>query len=249
MIPNISSVAVRKAIIGALSCAASFVLAACVIGEPEPRTNAPIIPLASGNVWDYTDSIYDDTAGSTPARFDSLRVSITGTRTVSVGGSTRTAYLWNVHEQTNNTPSLLSLWLENRTDGNYTLGAQQETASFAFETLHLKYPATAGDRYPLHFLSFTTADTGNGLQLIPLVDTLEADVVSVNETCVVPAGTFACVHYRGLRPGNVVYADTWYAPGVGWLGSETFRDVVDLSTTTGTRTVRVRRVLRSYTLN
>jgi hypothetical protein len=249
MITAISLVTGRTARVGALSFAASFVLTACVIGEPEPRTNKPIIPLASGNVWDYTDSIYDDTGSSAPARLDSLRISITGTRTVSVSGVDRTVYLWNVHEQTNNTPSPLSLWLENRANGNYTLGAQQETASFAFETLHLKYPATAGDRYPLHFLSFATADTGNGPQLIPQVDTLEAEVVSVNDTCVVPAGTFACVHYRGLRPGGFVHADSWYAPGVGWLGSETFRDVVDPSTTTGMRTVRVRRVLRSYSLN
>jgi len=228
-----------------LSGLSFLALTGCVIGEPEPRPPAPIIPLAVGNTWNYTDSIYDDTAGGAPARLDSLRIRVMDTLTVSVSGIARRAYLWNVHEQTGNMPGALSLWLENRANGNYTLGAQQDSASFTFETLHLKHPAAAGDRYPLHFLSFTAADTGNGPQLIPVVDTLEALVVSVDETCVVPAGTFRCVHYRGLRPGNVVHADSWYAPGVGWLGSETFRDIVDM---TGTRTVRVRRVLRSYTL-
>jgi hypothetical protein len=226
----------------AAGMAVALFLTACVVGEPPTRV-VPILPLAAGNTWDYTDSIYD---GDEPLRLDSLRVSITGTRRATIAGRERTVYLWNVHEQAGNTPGALSLWLENRANGNYTLGAQQETASFAFETLHLKYPAAAGDRYPLHFLSFQVEETDGDPRLAPLIDTLEAEVVSVSETCVTPAGTFACVHYRGWRPGGVLHADSWYAPGVGWLGSETTRALSDGGTP---RTVRIRRVLRSYVLD
>jgi hypothetical protein len=218
-------------------------LTGCVIDEPELQRPQMIVPLAVGNTWDYTDSIYE---GDAPVRLDSLRVSIAGSRRVNIGGVNQKVFLWNVHEQTGNTPSPLSVWMQNRQSGNYTMGAQQDTASFSFETLHLKYPSLAGERYPIHFLSFTTTGADSSLRYIPVIDTLEALVVNPSDTCITPAGTFPCVHYRGLRPGGIIHADSWYAPGIGWLGSETFRDVFD-----GTEIVmvRVRRVLRSYSLH
>src|SRR5690606_17776908 len=50
------------------------------------------------------------------------------------------------------------------------------------------------------------------------------EVVSPDTTCRVPAGTFSCVHYRARRPDGSVFADTWYAAGVGQVGSETLRE-------------------------
>ena len=87
---------------------------------------------------------------------------------------------------------------------------------FVFETLHVRYPAVRGARYPTQFLSFR-AEAG---ALIPVVDTVEIEVVNMDSTCTVPAGTFACVHYRGRAHGEV-FADAYYAPGVGYLGSTT----------------------------
>jgi hypothetical protein len=209
--------------------------------EERHKSPAPILPLAVGNTWNYIDSIYE---GDAMLRLDSLRVSITGTRTVTASSGLQTVYLWNVHNA-QSMPSALQLWLQNRADGNHTVGAEQESASFVDESMHVKYPATASERYPIHFLSFTSEGTGDGARLVPVIDTLEGEVVSVSQTCVTPAGVFACVHYRGWRPGNVLHADSWYAPGVGWLGSETTRLRIDGVDTT---TVRVRRLLKSFAL-
>lgn len=219
--------------------ALALALAGCFNAEDDPA--APVIlPLATGNTWAYLDSVYENGA---LARLDSGRVSITGTRTVHLAAGPRRVHLWNVH-RADGTPGALSLWLENRADGNHTVGAQQDTASFVFETLHVKYPAAPGERYPIHFLSFHAVGDGTEARLAPVIDTLGAVVVSASETCATPAGTFPCVHYRGLR-GDSVFADTWYAPGVGWVGSETVRTHHDTGTPV---TVRTRRILCTYTL-
>lgn len=223
-------------------------LAGCVNAPDDPAARA-IIPLAVGNTWAYIDSVYENGA---LARLDSGRVSITGTRTVNLAAGPRRVHLWNVH-RADGSPGALSLWLENRPDGNYTVGAQQDTAAFAFETLHVKYPASPGERHPLHFLSFRSEGDAGDARLVPVIDTLETLVVSISETCATPAGTFACIHYRGLR-GDEVFADSWYAPGVGWVGSETVRTLPPAGTDSAQNpgaslTVRTRRVLRAYTLH
>jgi hypothetical protein len=60
-----------------------------------------------------------------------------------------------------------------------------------------------------------------------------------------PAGSFACTEYRGFRSG-AMFARTWYAPGVGFLGSESARALeVDGETRQGV----FRRRLASFVLN
>lgn len=176
---------------------------------------------------------------------ESTSIAITGTRTVSLAGKSRTVYLWNVRTPEGQ-PGAVTLWLQNRRDGNHTVGAQQDTASFAFETLHLKYPAKAGDRYPTYFLSFRTETAGGQATLVPVLDTLEIEVVNPDSTCVLPAGTFPCVHYRGWKPAGVLFADTYYAPGVGFLGSTLLRTI---AVNGADREVTIVRRLVSYSLN
>src|SRR5690606_15299903 len=132
----------------------------------------------------------------------------------------------------------LNLLVENRADGHYTVGAEQDTARFTRETLHVKYPAMAGERYATAFLSFRDS-AGH---LLPALDEVEIEVVRTDTTCTVPAGTFDCIHYRGRRAG-MVFADSWYAPGIGWLGSLAVRrDTLDGIP----RDITARRVLRAY---
>ena len=85
----------------------------------------------------------------------------------------------------------------------------------------------------------------------PILDTIEIEVMNADTTCRVPAGTFACVHYRGRRLDGGVYADTWYAPGVGYLGSELLRQetFLDSSATPRARATRRVKKLTSYSLN
>lgn len=225
-------------------------LAACTLNDGEsaclcPPPVAPIIPLAVGNVWDYVDSVTHASATGDSLALDSLRVSVTGTRTVDFPTGPRTVHLWNVHHRVTGLPGALQLRVENRPDGNHTVGAEQDSAAFLLApdeaTLHVKHPAVTGERYPTVFLSFRDS-AGH---LVPVRDPVEIEVAHADTTCTVPAGTFTCVHYRGRRGGEV-FADSWYAPGIGWLGSMTVR-------VTGAgaeaRTITTRRMLRAYTLN
>lgn len=209
-----------------------------------PPAAVPIIPLATGNTWDYRDSVVIATPGGDSLAFDSLRVSITGTREVILPEGRRTVFLWNVHDRATGLPGALQLRVLNRADGNHTVGAEEGNTAFLLAadepTLHVRHPAATGERYPALFLAFR--DSAG--QRVPVRDTVEIEVAHADTTCTVPAGTFACVHYRGRRNGEV-FADSWYAPGIGWLGARTIRTD---STDAGTRTLTTHRVLRAYTL-
>lgn len=212
-------------------------LGACLFPDDDAPVKA-IVPLAAGNTWAYVDSAY---YGGDSITLDSTHIDVTGTRPVALSGGLQTVYLWNIRNRATGLPGALTLWLQNRADGNYTVGAEQDTASFVFETRHVKYPAVTGERYGTFFLSFRAEEGG----LVPAIDTIETEVVNADSVCTVPAGTFRCVHYRGWRPGGILHADAWYAPGVGFLGSKAVRT----TNVNGTdRQVAFIRRLASYTL-
>ena len=231
----------------ALSCGGLCLgLAGCafdgLFGDAK-KPSVSILPLAVGNSWSYVDSAYyRDADGATDSIVvDSAFQGITGTRTVTLAAGPSTVYLSNALDRVTRRPVGLTTWLQDRADGNHTVGIEQGDASFTRETLHVKHPAAAGERYPTHFLEFRIEDDA----LVPLVDTVEIEVVDVHRTCAVPAGTFACVQYRGWRPGGVLHATGYYAPGVGFLGSEIVR--TENHGGTEREVVRVRR-LTAYTL-
>jgi len=196
------------------------------------------VPLAVGNSWDYVDSAY---YGPDSVGLDSTHIDVPGARTVVVGGDTQTVYLWNVRDRATGLPGALTLYVANRRDGEHTLGAARDTAEFLFGTLHVKHPGKRGERYVTHFLDLQPQGDGYA----PVIDTVEIEIAVPDTTCVTPAGTFACTEYRGRRAGTL-FARTWYAPGVGYLGSETTRDVAVNGLT---RHDVFRKRLVSYTLH
>ncbi len=222
----------------ALPC---LLLTGCLTGGYWGSRNGaalPVIPLFEGNSWAYVDSAYfgDDSVST-----DSTHIVIAGSRQVTLGGKSQTVFLWNVRNAAHE-PGAVTLWLQNRRRGNYTVGAEQDTATFAFETLHVKYPAHKGERYPTYFLGFRTENS----VFLPALDTLEIEVVNSDSLCRVPAGTFTCLHYRGWKPGGVLFADTWYAPGWGYLGSQQVRV---LAVNGVDRSVTIVRRLARYTIS
>jgi hypothetical protein len=68
--------------------------------------------------------------------------------------------------------------------------------------LTLKYPASAGDTYPL--MDFT------------------ARVVSTSELVTVPAGQFECYHYRISAIFNVTVGEIWACPNLGIVKAEEY---------------------------
>lgn len=238
----------HRAVLTALT-AAGFVglagLGGCSPGDlfgGAEKKPASILPLAVGNTWSYVDTVYYRGGGAPDSIVvDSFFQGITGTRAVALAAGTSTAYLSRALDPATRQPFGPATWLQDRADGNHTVGIEQGEATFTFETLHVKYPAVDGERYPTHFLEFRD----DGGTLVPLVDTVEIEVVDTRHACTVPAGTFACVKYRGWRPGGVLHATGYYAPGTGFLNSETVRTEIHDGTE---RTVtRVRR-LTAYAL-
>jgi hypothetical protein len=198
----------------AVSCL--LLLASCLF-EGEKGARKAIVPLAVGNVWSYVDSTYHRSDSIT---VDSSRTAITESLTVSLGGSDQTVYLSRSVSPVTGQAGSLATYLQDRSDGNHTVGAAQDGAVFLQEVLHVAWPARKGRRYPTWFLSFRSE---NGA-LVPVIDTLEIEIADARHVCTVPAGTFPCVQYRGWR-GTFLHATAYYAPGVGYLGSEVVRTV------------------------
>jgi hypothetical protein len=197
------------------------------------------VPLAVGNSWIYVDSAY---YGGDSVTVDSSILAITGKRAVTFMGQQDTIHLMNALRRLDEAPRSAFEYVMNGAHGLYTRGYAQDTAEILDNVLHVKHPATAGERYPTRFLGFATV---NGA-LIPLIDTVEIEVVNPDTTCAVPAGTFPCVQYRGWRPGGVLHATAYYAPGIGFVGSEIVRT---REVNGAPREVVFTRRLASYTLH
>jgi hypothetical protein len=222
-----------------LSAIPILLLAGCLFREDEDPVE-PIVPLASGNTWAYVDSAF---FGPDSVRVDSTHIDILGERVVTLNGVAHTTYLWNVRDRATGEPGEITLFVRNGDDGEYTVGAARGGGEAFFETLHVKHPGKKGERYTTYFIDVGLED-GNGVRA-PVLDTVEIEIAAVDTTCVTPAGTFHCSEYRGSRAG-VEFARTWYAPGVGYLGSEVFRT---LEIDGESRQVRFRKQLARYTLN
>lgn len=222
-----------------------LILAACLF-EENPVPEVRIVPLVVGNTWTYRDStIYVPTEGGTDSVvIDSALRAITGTRTVMHEGRTEIVYLENAVRRPEDAPRAVFTYVAHGPLGLYTRGYATGDLAVFDDVLHVKYPATTGERYPTWFVSLRPGDSA-GSPPVRLRDTLEIEVVNADTTCIVPAGTFACLHYRGWRPGAILHADAFYAPGVGYLGSITRRT---LSVDGRAYEVTSTRRLSSYTL-
>lgn len=195
----------------AFACALLF--AGCLF-QDDPHGVKPIVPLAVDNAWTYAESTFKDGA---LAETWSSETGITAKRTLEDGA---VVFLQNTRNRFTGAPGAYSAYVNNVGASNYTYGAEENGVSVRHETLHVKWPAERGERYFTRFVGVDAAMGG------PTLDTVEIEVVNPDTACAMPAGTFACVHYRGYRLDGSVYADTWYAPGVGYLGSEIRRTLL-----------------------
>jgi hypothetical protein len=216
-----------------LVLAAALPLAACLFDARDGAT-PPIVPLALDNAWTYAESTFQD--GVLTETWSS-ETSITAKRALEGGP---TVFVQNTRNRFTLAPGPYSVYVNNVGASHYTYGAEEHGVSVRHETLHLKWPAKRGERYLTQFVGVDT------LSAEPVLDTLEIEVVNPDTACATLAGTFACVHYRGYRLDGSVYADTWYAPGVGYLGSEVRRFV---QRDGGLRESRHVKKLTSYTLH
>ena len=222
----------------AFSSILSAAMAGCIFTKegPEPRD---IVPLAVGNTWIYVDSaVY----GPDSVVTGSSEANIVGTRTLAVGADSVTVFLLNAKNPLDGQPGPQNTYVRTLGHSNYTYGAEEAGAAFVDITPHVRWPAKAGESNFTHFVGFRTVD-GNRL---PALDTINILVVNPDTACIVPAGTFRCVHYQGYRLDGTLFADAWYAPGIGSLGNELRRTIL---VGDSLRTVRFVKKLTAYALH
>ena len=218
---------------------AGALLSGCFTDNEKQTPVADIVPLAVGNTWVYVDSVFyrPDSVGT-----GSTEVNIVGKRSVANGSDSVTVYLLNVKNIFSGNPGPLNVYVRNVGHSNYTYGAEETGASFIDVSQHLRWPAKKGDEYFTHFVGFKT-ENGNR---VPALDTIKVVVVNPDTTCSAPAGTFKCIHYQGYRLDGTLLADTYYAPGIGSLASESSRLIL---VNDSVRSVRSVKKLVSYTLH
>jgi hypothetical protein len=89
-------------------------------------------------------------------------------------------------------------WQTNLTNGLYYFDNGRQN-------LWYKYPGAAGEKYKI---------------ITMLNDTLNFEVININELLTVKAGTFTTYHYRYVFTGLPVNIDLWYAPNIGLIRSD-----------------------------
>jgi hypothetical protein len=227
----------RRSRAGFAGAVTAGLLGGCLFTQDSPEP-ADILPLAVGNTWIHVDSVY---YGGDSITVSIAETSILGTRDVMVEGKTHTVFLSNSHA-VGGAPAPFSAYVKNIGSSNYNFGGELGTASVVGKVLHLEYPTRKGRRYATYFYGFAEREGG----LVPVVDTIGIEVADPAHTCSVPAGTFACVQYRGYFPNGDLFATAYHAPGVGPLGSEIVRSQL---VGDSLREVRFIRRLVSFTLH
>jgi len=227
------------------SFSVSLALSGCLFENGSAPKVAPhLVPLAVGNTWIYLDSTRTQTDGPDSIATDSSLLAIIGTRIVTYEGVTDTVFLENALRRPSETPSARFTYVRNGPHGYYTHGYADGSAEVFDKVLHVKYPAVTGERYPTWFVSLRPGDSV-GAAPVRVRDSLEIEVVNADTVCNVPAGRIRCIHYRGWRPGPVLHADAYYAPGLGFVGSIVTRTHVIGG---ADRTVTTLRWLAAYSL-
>jgi len=188
-----------------ISCAIFLLCAGC---SDDSGTNGDsdgtIMPLAIGNAWHGTYTLYDELGN--PGSSAYYRFEISGDTTINMAGSDQA---WFFMERTLGTNTYLADDLyRNGTNGIWMwVEFDQEGTE---PNLWAKYPASVGN-------SYLSGPVGN--------DTVT--VMETSENITVPAGNFACYKYKVVSHSFIgQHTDYWWlAPGFGLVKYEEYLQV------------------------
>jgi hypothetical protein len=102
-------------------------------------------------------------------------------------------------------------------DGVYAMGGVSPTDTFVVKELELKYPATVGDRWRYHSVSYSLSR-----RKFYIGDTLTYSLAAKDVPVVTPAGTYKCFVYQfSKRYSDDILAvydfKYYYAPCIGHI--------------------------------
>ena len=187
---------------------------------PDVQYTNRILPLAIGNYWVYTDSVF--TIGQT-ATVDTTKFGITGYRHITYNNQRETVYYWNWYNMPEDIPQRRRNLVRNEEDGLMYYGQVIGSAvSTINRSLFIKYPVVVGNEWP-----FTGGYSIENISVSTLFET--------------PVGVFDCYVYsvtppysnRGHEGSNIQslvhetferseYAnlpqELYYSPEVGYVG-------------------------------
>jgi hypothetical protein len=155
---------------------------------PPEAVDSVILPLTIGNQW-ITNVIEYNENGQVVDEY-------TGTGIV-VGDTVINSWNWYFLESDTGMTTDTSSWT-NKTDGAWA----RTDSTGEPETLMLKYPAIAGESYPVYDVTVT--------------------VESIDASVTVPAGTFTCYYYRMHIPIFGTIGRVWAAPNIGLIRAEEY---------------------------
>jgi len=176
--------------------------------KPKPGP-ALICPLAIGNTWNYTDTLWMHT--NPPQAFGSS-IEIVDDTLMTVGHADYHAYMWREVDNINYVPT--TLLVANESDGLWELGIWCNLDSLYFMNQAAMFPAVVGDNW-------IKAWYGCAVDYSTMFPPDTTRCISVDSVVTTPAGTFTCYvyheHYNVMLFGDYDFYK-YYAPRVGLVG-------------------------------
>lgn len=171
----------------------------------KPINTNLIMPLAVGNFWSYSDTLF--LYGSV----SSSKLSIVGQKTIEYQGESQSVYLWTWDASIDS--SLREDWYyNNESDGLYCYGCKANGVDTLFKTIYSKFPADVGSEY------LSSAVYFGGKYFIS--ENRNIKIVSINKKVATILGDFICYDYQ-YKDAYLNVIDLYYSKGVGYVGSET----------------------------
>lgn len=177
-----------------------------------------LMPMAVGNRWDHVHL-----RGGSEIR--TMRTELSGEVAVTVDGQDFKTFQRRVYP-IGALPFETQYLHGNESGGVYAYGATAHGDTFALRELKFPYPAATGSQSTI--TRYSHSSEGGTTWVIH--DTLEVELVAIDEPVVTPAGVFEAhvYHYFNPPPPDVTLGEDifdYYAPGIGHV-AQIWRDEI-----------------------
>lgn len=169
-----------------------------------PQPVIELIPLNTGNRWEFRRTFFDPQGAVLTTRLDSIVVkadtAIAGERWFFLSiYKPRPAYRSN--------------------ENGFLVGVFSENAP-AKSGVQYKYPAQIGELHPFPVAYYA------GYDMYLSDTTYSATIISTDTIIAVPAGVYQCYQYRIFRKnGEGTYTDEFISPQHGWIKSDAYSKI------------------------
>lgn len=182
--------------------------------NPEtPGSGTVIVPLAVGNNWIYTDSLFNTSTGAF-VQAGASKLGITGKQTISYHGQTREVFWWNWYNYSSNSYSTDNFLVGNESDGFSSYGwAPNSTPIITERSFAIKYPCSVGDTWQTINYRYTSQTNYYAH------DTEFVTCTSLDQVVATPSGSFHCIVMKRVYSVDKSFTFMYVSPGVGIIAT------------------------------